>query len=85
MTKEELEALNDRLVIANGIACDLDGLERLKADIEKCEPKQLLHILGNNGFWHLDDDCLNKIKETVLDWLKSREEQLIEKFNNFEL
>lgn len=85
MTREELEGLNDRLGIANRIAYDLDGLERLKADIEKSDTKQLLHILGNNGFWYLDDDCFNKIKETVLDWLKSRKEQLIDEFYNFKL
>ena len=85
MTREELEALNDRLGGANRIACELDGLDGLKEEIEKCQPNQLLSVLGKKGFWFFDDDCLSKIKETVLDWLKSRKEQLIDEFNNFEL
>lgn len=85
MTREELEALNDRLGGANRIAIELDGLDGLKAEIENCRPNQLLSVLGKKGFWYLDDDCLSKIKETVLDWLKSRKEQLIDEFNNFEL
>lgn len=85
MTRDELKALNEQLDEINSTANEIDWLERCTIEIEKCEPRQLLYFLHNKGSFILDEDCLNKIKAIVYEWMKSRKEQLIDKLHNFNI
>lgn len=85
MTQEELKALNDRLADINRINDEIEWLERCMKEIENCEPSQLLYFLHNKGSFILDEDCLNKIKAIVYEWIKAKKERLFIKLQNTKL